>query len=103
MYLKSYLSFILLLIIAIVYLQYDLWGTRAGVVSLHQLQASNHVQMLENQKLKMRNDQVYAEVVSLRSNDEVLEGLARQNLGLIKQGEVFYELTNANDKIIELN
>lgn len=103
MYLKSYFSFVLLLIAMIVYLQYDLWGTRVGIVSLHGLQANNHAQMLQNEKLKVRNDQVWAEVVSLRSNNEVLEGLARQNLGLIKQGEIFYELTDANDKIVTLN
>ncbi|AIT10182.1 cell division protein [Candidatus Francisella endociliophora] len=79
-----------LLLIAI--LQYDLWFSSTGLIKYKTLKSAVAKQSEEVRQKSQTNAQLYSEVVSLRKNSEVLESLARENMGLIKQGEVFYSV-----------
>ena len=46
----------------------------------------------ENEKLAERNRVLSAELEELRSGLEAIEGLARDRLGMIREGEEFYQL-----------
>lgn len=46
----------------------------------------------ENEKLAERNRILSAELEDLRSGLEEIEGLARDRLGMIREGEEFYQL-----------
>lgn len=84
--------FITIIILLIALLQYQLWFSNTGLLSYKTL--SSNVRS-ESQKVKNKtqtNIKLYSEVVSLRNNSEVLESLARQNMGLIKKGEIFYSV-----------
>lgn len=91
---NRYALFIALLFIAIFALQYDLWWSSSGVFAVKTLANQVLIKGQENRKLEQRNNTVYAEIISLRHSgrNQVLEGMARENLGLIKQGEIFYQI-----------
>ncbi|GAB4222043.1 MAG: septum formation initiator family protein [Francisella sp.] len=84
--------FICFVLILIAILQYDLWYSDSGIISYNKLKKSIAEQKKEVKHKAHTNAKLYSEVVSLRKNDEVLESLARENMGLIKQGEVFYSV-----------
>ena len=92
--LNRYVLFVTLLFIAIIALQYDLWWSSSGVFAVKALASRVMLKAQENKKLEQRNSAMYAEIVALRAHgrNQVLEGMARANLGLIKQGEIFYQI-----------
>src|SRR3954471_16954000 len=51
-------------------------------------------QKQENLRLKQRNEKLAAEVEDLKSGKEAIEERARSELGLIKPGEVFYQVVD---------
>ena len=44
----------------------------------------------ENQKLKLRNEQLEQEIEELKTGTESIEEKARTDFGMIKEGEEFY-------------
>ncbi|WP_119343610.1 septum formation initiator family protein [Facilibium subflavum] len=95
---NRYFIFIGVLIVLIGALQYDLWWSRSGLFAVRALSSKVTNQARQNEKLQFRNNKMYDEILSLRHSDEVLEGLARKNLGLIKEGELFYQFVPKNNK-----
>ncbi len=80
------------LIIALLALQYRLWvgdGSLADVSLLKQ-QLSEQQQAL--QRLEARNARLRAEVEDLRRGQEAIEARARSELGMIREGETFFQL-----------
>jgi len=73
-------------------LQYELWFSSIWVVKYDSLIKSVKAQAQKVSDKTKTNNQIYSEVISLRRNSEVLESLARQNMGFIKKGEVFYSV-----------
>ena len=45
----------------------------------------------ENASLTARNDKLTREVLALQGGNDAVEKSARENLGLIKEGEVYYQ------------
>ncbi|GGF88707.1 MULTISPECIES: septum formation initiator family protein [Cysteiniphilum] len=99
---SRYTLFIAVLFIGIVALQYDFWWSKTGFFATHELNGQVSVKQQKNNELLARNMHWYAEIVSLRQNDSVLEGMARANLGFIKNGEVFYQIVTPQDKKVAL-
>ena len=89
---NRYTLFILVLMAGIVMLQYDFWNSHTGYLNANHLKEKVDKMALENKHFQARNNQWYAEILSLRQDDFLLEGMARENLGYIKQGEVFYQI-----------
>ncbi len=88
----------LILIALLLGLQYKLWvgeGSLAEVWSLHQ---AGEVQRVENEGLKERNAALEAEVKDLKQGSEAVEERARTELGMIKDGEVFYQIVEPQAK-----
>lgn len=73
-------------------LQYRLWYAEGSFVHNYRLNKQVEAQRDENNKLKERNALLQAQVDSLRGGDEAIEGLARSELGLVKEGESFYQV-----------
>lgn len=72
-------------------LQYRLWFAEGGLAEATRLQTQLEQAEQENQKLLERNAGLTREVVALQNGDEAVEKNARENLGLIKDGEVYYQ------------
>lgn len=82
----------LLLLILLVALQVKFWVGDYSLRSIHQLRQSVNEQKFRNDEMRQRNDALAAEVDDLKHGDEAVEARARRNLGLIKKGEVFYQV-----------
>lgn len=81
-----------LLLIFLVLLQYRLWFGKNSVPDYLALEAEVQRQQLDNNKLKYRNKLLYADTDDLKSGVEAIEERARNDLGMIKEGETFFRL-----------
>lgn len=80
------------MIIVIGYFQYRIWIGDGSYEEVYQLQKKIEKQKLENASLKERNQRLYAEVVDLKNGLAAVEERARTELGMVKQGETFYQI-----------
>lgn len=83
---------LLLLVVLLVWLQFQLWTGKGGQNEVRQLKHSIDLQELENSKLRERNAALEAEVKDLKSGVEAIEEFARSEMGMIKKDETFYQL-----------
>ena len=81
-----------LLLVLLLALQYQLWISKDGLRELRQLSRSIKQQRHENATLIERNQVLKAEVQDLKSGLDALEERARSGLGMIKQGETFFQV-----------
>jgi cell division protein FtsB len=84
-----------LLLVLLVLLQFKLWFGEGGVSNVSLLQERVAEQVERNAALAKRNAELQAEVDDLRERLEAVEERARSELGLIKQGEEFYQVVPA--------
>jgi len=84
---------ILLALLAL--LQAKLWFGEGGFTEVRRLEARVMEQAERNQALERRNAELQAEVDDLRERLEAVEERARSELGLIRQGEEFYQVVPA--------
>jgi cell division protein FtsB len=82
----------LILLILLIALQIKFWTGEGGMRDVWRLQERISEQKTENQKLKQRNEALSAEVQDLKSGKGAIEERARSELGLIKPGEMFYQV-----------
>ena len=86
---------IALLLIVLVLLQFKLWFGEGGATDVRRLEARVAEQTEKNTALETRNAELRAEVEDLRERLEAVEERARSELGLIKEGEEFYQVVPA--------
>jgi len=84
----------LILIALLIGLQIKLWVGDGGMRDLRAIRARVAEQQAQNAKLKQRNDALHADVEDLKHGQDAVEARARSQLGLIKPGEVFYQVVN---------
>lgn len=83
---------LLLLLLSFGWLQYRLWFGNGGEREVKALRQQVQRQARDNQGLQQRNDALAAEVEDLKSGESAVEERARNELGMIKPGEVFYRV-----------
>jgi len=83
---------VLVLLALIVALQVRLWTGTAGMPGVERLEKSIARQRSENVVLLRRNEALAADVADLKSGREAVEERAREELGMTKPGEVFYQV-----------
>jgi cell division protein FtsB len=84
--------FILFLVSVFMILQYQLWIDRDGVRKLVHLSDRIEDQAAKNQQLYERNEVLAAEVEDLKSGFDAIEERARMELGMIREGETFFQV-----------
>ncbi|HEX5353021.1 MAG TPA: cell division protein FtsB [Rhodanobacteraceae bacterium] len=84
----------LILIVLLIGLQIKLWVGDGGVRDLHSIRDRVAAQKAANVKLEQRNEALHADVEDLKHGKDAVEARARSQLGLIKPGEVFYQVVN---------
>ena len=84
--------FIAILLSVFVMLQYRLWVGKGSLAEVSNLK--HEISHLEKElvKLRERNRALQAEVADLRSGVSAIEERARSELGMIKEGEIFYQV-----------
>lgn len=90
---RSLVWFVLLLLFF--YLQAILWIGEGSIAEVWRLKQSISELESENKILQERNQKLISEVEALRTGEDLIEFRARQDLGLIKEGEVFYHVIDA--------
>ena len=84
---------LILLLVMLVGLQYRLWVGDGGIAQGIQLKMHIAEQKAENERLFERNRVMDAEVMELKKGLETVEERARYELGMVKEGETLYLLT----------
>ncbi len=82
------------LVVVLLALQYKLWLGDGGVFQARRLKERCVVLEQENLKLQLRNRAIEADILGLKSGGQALEEQARSELGMIKQGEDYYQFVN---------
>ena len=80
------------LFLLLVLLQYRLWFPEGSKAELSRLQAEIQSQEGINAGLRARNRQLELEVLELQQGLDSLEARAREDLGMIKEGETYYQI-----------
>ncbi|MEC8327851.1 MAG: cell division protein FtsB [Pseudomonadota bacterium] len=79
-------------------LQYQLWFGHHGVKDYKKLQSAVAQHTKVNARLEKRNKLLKADVEDLKLGLEGIEERARNELGMIKQGETFFRVTHKNER-----
>lgn len=82
------------LFVFFVLLQYRLWFPEGSKAELARLEAEIQTQESLNQGLRVRNRQLELEVLELQQGLDSFEERAREDLGMIKDGETYYQIVH---------
>jgi len=80
------------LVLLLVFLQYQLWFSIGGIKNSILLKKQLAQQTQENAILKNHNDELVRQVKDMQANPDAMESRARRELGMIKKNEVFYQV-----------
>ena len=81
------------LLLLLLFLQYRLWFADEGsLAELHRLEAEIQRQEALNATLRERNSHLEQEVIELKQGLKTVEERARQDLGMIRDGETYYQV-----------
>ncbi|MCP4878191.1 MAG: cell division protein FtsB [Gammaproteobacteria bacterium] len=83
---------IAILILVLIGLQYKLWFGDGSLSEVVQLTRELEIQKQKLQALEERNKILEAQVLDLQNGLDAFEEKARNDLGMIKQGETFIQL-----------
>jgi len=86
------LLLVLLFLLGVV--QYRLWFGEGSLAEKHRLELQVEEQTLINAQLRERNSELEREVLELQTGNEGLEQRAREQLGLIRKDETYYQVTD---------
>ena len=83
---------IAVLVLMLAVLQYRLWVGEGSLAEVRQLQRQTARQQMELGRLRERNEALRAEVEDLKAGLHAVEARARRELGMIREGETFYQV-----------
>lgn len=84
---------ITLLVLLLIVLQYRLWVGEGSLAEVYNLKQEINEQKQALLRLEKRNGALQAEVSDLKRGLDAIEERARSELGMIKENEVFYQVT----------
>ncbi len=80
-------------------LQYRLWIAEGSLAERARLERQVAEQTRVNEELRRRNAVLEREVLELKTGSAGLEQRAREQLGLVKEGEVFYQFVERDPSL----
>ena len=87
-----------LLVLAFAALQFRLWVGEGSLAEVSGLKRQLAEQRAELDELKARNQLLRDEIDALKQGLEAVEARARGELGMIKEGETFYQIIDQKDE-----
>ena len=90
--------FVLALVVLLILLQYRFWVGDGSIAHVVDLKRQIAIQQEENARLKTRNQVLAAEVYALKNGTDAIEGRAREDMGMVKEGETFYLIIDDNNQ-----
>lgn len=82
---------LIFLLLALAGLQYKLWLGDGSVLQWFRLENKLAAEEQDNKQLAARNRAIEADILELKSGEQALEEQARYELGMVKEGEVYYQ------------
>jgi cell division protein FtsB len=82
----------IVLLFLLIWLQYKIWLQDGGVPEVLQLEQEVAAENAEVERLQERNQSLDAEVKDLKRGLDAIEERARSEMGMIKEGEVYYQV-----------
>jgi len=79
------------LIALIVLIQYPLWLGKGGWLRAWEMDRQVETQKAKNRQLEIRNAALAVEVKDLKQGTEAIEERARQELGMLRPDEIFFQ------------
>jgi cell division protein FtsB len=86
------------LLCILLYLQYRLWIAEGSLAEQQRLELQVVEQTAINTELRERNAILEREVLELQSGNGGVEQRAREQLGLVREGETFYQVVEQPDQ-----
>ncbi|MBN7818384.1 cell division protein FtsB [Bowmanella yangjiangensis] len=86
----KWISLVLLALLGM--LQYRLWFGKHSIPDYWQMDEEAQQMATQNANLEQRNNLLKADIQDLKLGLEAIEERARNELGLIKEGETFYRI-----------
>lgn len=83
-----------LLVATLIFLQYRLWFEAGGVRDMMHLRKTIAKQADRTSLLKKNNDALLLQIQQLKKSEDGTESRARNELGMIKKDETFYQIVN---------
>ncbi|MSR13034.1 MAG: cell division protein FtsB [Gammaproteobacteria bacterium] len=81
-----------LLLALLLGLQVTWWFGKGGKRDVWKLEAQITEQEQTLEKLRLRNSKLAAEVMDLKEGLDAVEEIARSEMGMVKEGEIFYQI-----------
>jgi cell division protein FtsB len=78
-------------------LQYELWFSPGGIAQSWHLKRQIAQTNTQNAGLAERNAVVAADIRDLKKGKDAIEERARNDLGMVKKGETFYQVVPKSD------
>jgi cell division protein FtsB len=82
----------MILLLLLIFLQYRLWFETGGIIDMLRVKKQLALQLKMNDKLKLRNDKLSRQVQYLQASNDAVESRARNELGMIKKDETYYQV-----------
>jgi len=82
----------LVLLALLIWLQYKIWLQDGGIPEIVQLEQEVEQVNIEVKRLQERNQSLDAEVKDLKKGLDAIEERARSEMGMIKEGEIYYQV-----------
>jgi len=72
--------------------QGQLWLGKGGIFSVNELEQKLQVQQVANDKARLVNEQLSAEINDLKEGLNMVEERARNELGMVKPNEIYVQI-----------
>jgi len=76
-------------------LQYQIWFDETGLPAVWRMQHQVREVYARNHVLSRSNKSIKTEIVALKNEDDAMIERARTDLGLVKQGETYYQFVGS--------
>ena len=86
----KYLIFALAIMLAM--LQYKIWFAEGNLFALNDFNKKIKQQRHENLLYEKKNNELENQIKNMKYNESIIEEKAREELGLIKNGEQYYHI-----------
>ena len=87
-----------IMVLLLLLLQFRLWTGNGSLVEVSHLRDEIKNIKSENERLKERNLSLTAEVFNLKQGHEAIEEIARSEMGMVKDGETFYQIIDSAEQ-----
>ena len=86
------------LIVLFVVLQYKLWVGEGSLAEVATLERDIEAQQQTIEEMKKHNLAMQAEIDSFKRDQEAVEERARSDLGMIREGEIYFQIPDKGNK-----